>query len=362
MPRRKKKSSLATRPSLVFTESPVHVQNNVPSPVLCARCPPTANSIPVDELHNLSWVSPQFRNVRLSGGQGKRKLTRQRRHSVAGHRNVATSYSDNNSLNKENTALGSRNKLRKFNSLRFIGDKSNIPSIIEDVEVSIEDQTESEETEREDGDQNEIADNDSQCHKCLENRQSRNKGHIHKRDLERNNYGANIQEESETALNINREVNEVFENDGNKLDEHHERSSSGEITDLNVTRNRKHSVMDKPPIKRLFASQLLVKADSEDQECVDEMVDNEKIVQNKTKLNDDSLIVPDSESDSANSPHIRRSERIRELGKMLANCESPCSYRKLTCQTVVLAPNTPENEYGWSKRKRQLITYLKKKS
>jgi hypothetical protein len=56
MPRRKKKSSLATRPSLVFTESPVHVQNNVPSPVLCARCPPTANSIPVDELHNLSWV------------------------------------------------------------------------------------------------------------------------------------------------------------------------------------------------------------------------------------------------------------------------------------------------------------------
>jgi hypothetical protein len=146
------------------------------------------------------------------------------------------------------------------------------------------------------------------------------------------------------------------------LDEHHERSSSGEITDLNVTRSRKHSVMDKPPIKRLFASQLLVKGVSEDQECADEMFDNEKVVQNRTRLNDESLTVPDSESDSTNSPHIRRSERIRELGKMLVNCESPCSYRKLTCPKVVLAPNTPENEYGWSKRKRQLITYLKKKS
>lgn len=57
MPRRKKKSTLERKPSLVFTESPVNIQNNVLTPVLCARHPPTASSVPIENLSNLSWVN-----------------------------------------------------------------------------------------------------------------------------------------------------------------------------------------------------------------------------------------------------------------------------------------------------------------
>jgi len=56
MPRRKKATD-ARKASLVFVESPVHIQKNVPSPVLCARYPPTANPVPIDELQSVLWVN-----------------------------------------------------------------------------------------------------------------------------------------------------------------------------------------------------------------------------------------------------------------------------------------------------------------
>ncbi|XP_045177390.2 uncharacterized protein LOC123537621 [Mercenaria mercenaria] len=364
MPRRKKKSSLARKPSLVFTESPVHVQNNVPSPVLCARHPPTASSVPVDELHHLPWVSPQFRNVRHSGGQSRRRLTRQRRHSIAGHKSIAASHIDN----KENLTSSTRNKLRKFNSLKFVGDKTNIPSIIEDMEVSIDEETETD-NENEAG-FNEIKEKGSPCDDNSENNKWINELGIQGRysEIEFGKICRRgrkvIQGETDDPLTIKTEKDGSVLTDVDAMSVELQESATEEITtNLNNTQ-RRYPVKEKPPIKRLFASQLLSKDDKCDKEssgCVNDIKQMGKMVE----LDNNSLTIPESDksdTDSVQSPHVRRSERIRELRKMLLSLDSPCSVRKLTCEKIVLAPNTPENEYGWSKRKRQLIRYIKKKS
>ena len=57
MPRRRKRSTQQKKPSLIFTESPVNIQTHVPTPVLCARHPPTAQTVSVSELEDLSWVN-----------------------------------------------------------------------------------------------------------------------------------------------------------------------------------------------------------------------------------------------------------------------------------------------------------------
>ena len=56
MPRKRRKSSFQSKPSLIFTESPINIVKNVPSPVMCARYPPTATSVPVEDLQELTWV------------------------------------------------------------------------------------------------------------------------------------------------------------------------------------------------------------------------------------------------------------------------------------------------------------------
>jgi hypothetical protein len=50
MPRRRK-SVHSNKAPLIFTESPVNKQSNVPSPIYCARHPLTAKSVPVEDLH-----------------------------------------------------------------------------------------------------------------------------------------------------------------------------------------------------------------------------------------------------------------------------------------------------------------------
>lgn len=52
MPRRRKKSS-HQKPPLIFTESPVNRQRNVPTPVYCAQHP---ISVPRQSVQDMSWV------------------------------------------------------------------------------------------------------------------------------------------------------------------------------------------------------------------------------------------------------------------------------------------------------------------
>lgn len=56
MPRKRKKSC-HQKPPLVFTESPVNKQRNVPTPVYCAQHP---ISVPRQSTHNMSWVLITF--------------------------------------------------------------------------------------------------------------------------------------------------------------------------------------------------------------------------------------------------------------------------------------------------------------
>ncbi|KAL3842210.1 hypothetical protein ACJMK2_020249 [Sinanodonta woodiana] len=136
MPRRRRKSIKAKKEPLVFTESPVNIVHHLPSPVLNARHPPTAQSVPVEDCLDVSWVSPQFATVPLDG-RSLQRCTRGRKHA---HRNGnvnRTSQERSNSVNFINA------KCSKFKSLKFVGDSDQTEkeciNVTEDIGGSISD-------------------------------------------------------------------------------------------------------------------------------------------------------------------------------------------------------------------------------
>ncbi|KAL4225069.1 hypothetical protein ACF0H5_015763 [Mactra antiquata] len=317
---RKKKSTLERKPSLVFTESPINIQRNLLSPVLCARHPPTASSIPIENLQNLSWVSPQFRNVSSSGGHRRlRKSTRQRRHSLATHRHL------HNAHQLDSGCHGNSNhpaKLKKFNSLRFVGERT-CASIVEEVEITVETDTASDE---ENVDRNKISVISSP------NRGNRNTKNVN-----------NI-----SYITIN-----------NKNVSSEDTSKEDSITSESNDDQTVNPLKLKAPVKRLFASQL---GNNHKLSC-DEFL-NESTTCTSSKVGQDRLLTIQSqtvsESEEESTIPLRRSTRLKHLYNLLNLSDSPC--RKTGPFKTVLAPDTPENEYGWSKRKRQLIKYVKKSS
>lgn len=124
MPRRRK-SLHNNKAPLIFTESPVNIQSNVPSPVYCSRHPLTAKSVPVGDL---SWVSPQF-----SGNQeSTRKVKKQRkRRSTSGPKCTCHHGSHGN------PAGGASNK---YEPLKFFGEKTPPVTIVEDLSFSEEEE------------------------------------------------------------------------------------------------------------------------------------------------------------------------------------------------------------------------------
>ncbi|CAC5375061.1 unnamed protein product [Mytilus coruscus] len=124
MPRRRK-SLHNNKAPLIFTESPVNIQSNVPSPVYCSRHPLTAKSVPVGDL---SWVSPQF-----SGNQeSTRKVKKQRKHrSTSGPKCTCHHGSHGN------PAGGASNK---YEPLKFFGEKTPPVTIVEDLSFSEEEE------------------------------------------------------------------------------------------------------------------------------------------------------------------------------------------------------------------------------
>lgn len=129
MPRRRK-SIHSNKAPLIFTESPVNKQSNVPSPVYCARHPLTAKSVPVEDLQDLSWVSPQFHNN--IGSTRKVKKQRKRR-STSGPK--CTCHCGSNS-----SLFQGKVQNNKFKPLKFMGDETPPVTIIEDVSFSDEDE------------------------------------------------------------------------------------------------------------------------------------------------------------------------------------------------------------------------------
>ncbi|CAG2224978.1 unnamed protein product [Mytilus edulis] len=124
MPRRRK-SLHNNKAPLIFTESPVNIQSNVPSPVYCSRHPLTAKSVPVGDL---SWVSPQF-----SGNQAStRKVKKQRkRRSTSGSKCTCHHGSHGNPTG------GASNK---YEPLKFFGEKTPPVTIVEDLSFSEEEE------------------------------------------------------------------------------------------------------------------------------------------------------------------------------------------------------------------------------
>lgn len=129
MPRRRK-SVHSNKAPLIFTESPVNKQSNVPSPIYCARHPLTAKSVPVEDLHDLTWVSPQFQdNI---GSIRKVKKHRKSR-IVSGPKCTCHCGSNPYSLRVNGTN-------NKFKPLKFIGEKTPPATIIEDLSFSEDEQ------------------------------------------------------------------------------------------------------------------------------------------------------------------------------------------------------------------------------
>ncbi|XP_069132355.1 uncharacterized protein [Argopecten irradians] len=136
MPRKRKKSGRDRKAPLIFTESPVDIQRNVPSPVCCALHPRTAQTIPVEQLNKSSWVSPQFSsNVQSGGPRGRRALRRRRKSSadINGKKPECTCGSTSHDQVKGQGQKGS-----KYRSLEFVENKRARTSISVLEEVSIE--------------------------------------------------------------------------------------------------------------------------------------------------------------------------------------------------------------------------------
>ncbi|ESO95328.1 hypothetical protein LOTGIDRAFT_232030 [Lottia gigantea] len=123
MPGRRKRRR-SRKKSLVFTESPINNQKQLPTPVHCVDNPVTAKIVPVEE--DSLWVSPQFRDILSS--------KREARYVRRCHSTIVTRT--RNPSNKENTTLHHKSQYRnKYKSLKFLGDNSFIESE-EDISFS----------------------------------------------------------------------------------------------------------------------------------------------------------------------------------------------------------------------------------
>lgn len=127
MPRRRKKSS-HQKPPLIFTESPVNRQRNVPTPVYCAQHP---ISVPRQSVQDMSWVSPQFNGVPgTTRGQRRARRRRVSHPSLITDKPPCTCHGRSNSKSPRYTKL---KKKSKFPSLEFVGESTPPVTVIQDV-------------------------------------------------------------------------------------------------------------------------------------------------------------------------------------------------------------------------------------
>lgn len=312
----------------------------------------------------LHQVSPQFQNVRCSE-RGRRRRTRQRRHSIAVHKGLSS-----DSCNKENTIKHSSNRLGKFTCLKFIGDETNVESIAEGIEIYTDsDASTKDETGDCAGSRCDINENESPCDRCTRRRRSvncRSRRKIFSEQLISAGTGFDVGAVTKTKTLTYINSTDVLSRDEKTFREIMDDSNCADVpSDSPNDAHRRQSIKDKPPIKRLFASQLSsYKGDGhrlylnfdDDNENGDQ---GDSVTVSDIGNKSEPMTTLDSE-DSVNSSNVRRSARIRELQKMLQSSDSPFGLQTLARQARVLASETPENEVGWSKRKRQLIGYIKK--
>ncbi|KAK3101292.1 hypothetical protein FSP39_002437 [Pinctada imbricata] len=131
MPRKRRKSCVNKEP-LIFTESPVSKQRNLPTPVYCARHPATVCSVPVEEATSFTWVSPQFRSAPASA-KGLRR-SRRRKKSLSGPA-IQKPCTCHHGLSV-NSASKTGSRKSKFKPLLFMGDDTPGQTVIQDIDVT----------------------------------------------------------------------------------------------------------------------------------------------------------------------------------------------------------------------------------
>jgi len=249
-------------------------------------------------------VSPQFRNTEVSGGGfGKRQTRLRRRHSVATNRMKPALHMTDF---QNNTVL---NRPCKYRALKFLGDKSRAQSVMEDVHISFETDTASE---------NECG--GSNINKIDEN--------------------CSLQREVHRRKSLKRYKKSEF--DSLPIDttdpQNNYPAETQRITDCCVS---------VPPIKRLFASQL-PQTEGQSNNTGD-CQDMQKKPALPVGLVDSDDAVSETSLEDGTSPAVRRSQRLQLLQ----------SQKGAQIHAQILAPDTPESEYGWSMRHRQLRRHLK---
>ncbi|XP_041366060.1 uncharacterized protein LOC121381046 [Gigantopelta aegis] len=153
MPRRgKRKSTLNGRkPKLHFTESPVQIENNPVSPVLGADNPVTAKSIPLEDCSNISWISPNFKEIRskfhLGGCRRNLRLRKTSCTTTQRHRTSKT-RSGHQCSDQVNNTTGRRtqNNRCKYKPLIFLQDSNEEELESELHSISVHNSPEAEKT------------------------------------------------------------------------------------------------------------------------------------------------------------------------------------------------------------------------
>lgn len=245
MPRRRK-CAHSNKAPLIFTESPVNKQSNVPSPIYCARHPLTAKSVPVEDLHDLSWVSPQFQDNIGS----TRKVKKHRKSRIASGPKC-TCHSGSNPY-----SLRVNVPNNKFKPLKFIGEKTPPVTIVEDLSFS--------EDEQENISQQSVSPclNRSQTILKRKSRSSRSKNK-HLTDIDQPNL-KHSDDFDETCNNLNvgnmsvlTPVTNVIARDVHRESEGHNEtiSQSGDVlNEDDITHTPANKITCKSPVKRLFTS------------------------------------------------------------------------------------------------------------
>ena len=351
-------------------------------------------------------VSPQFRGTALeSDRQGKRRITRQRRHSLG------SALASTANINKENTHCGAigiaGHKKSKYKSLKFVGNHTTVASLVEEVDISCDTET----TEDEEiHNQNRISDLETSCDDDPHIKRSRTNIKIGRRgdqivlrEISESNkkdngiettqnvgmgsgldtHGSTPQghtstEDDATNLDHTNQLHvaskEQFNTNKRKHLNHKKKSKlknlrksifnlsalstdsdssiSGPETlhkqDENIEgTQRRYHVSVKSPVKRLFASQLRVTSPAS--------IERNSRFPHADYSDSDNVCVDSSiakSDDSHQKTPVRRSKRIAANLKKLAREGTPIG--KTLKLMKVLVSDTPESEKGMSIRQKQL--------
>ena len=280
-------------------------------------------------------VSPQFNPSHTPRNVQRRQQNRHRRHSVA-TQNITKAPLMFDKENTDSHQIMTR-RMRKFTSLKFLGEKSAMTTVVEDLNISIDSETasESEAMAKEN---------------YIDNTESPNVNSdlIRVNTRKRSRTGSRV-ETTSSRLNVcsgDKNSNKGLENDvqNNILLGSNQRAPA--------------------PIKRLFGGQLReIRTLSELQNesngsnvrnrIINDVCDRVSVT---SKLFSDEI--SETSEEEASIPAVLRSYRLRNMHRLLALDSTPkCNDKSV----LVLAPDTPEEKYGWSMREKQLCKHRHKK-